>query len=246
MLKSFLNSYFGIVVNQQITLQSNIMSTYQSTVLWTVPWKYKNARYFIFSKCTANNILTKKEISETKVGPNDVDMYTNRFGNYTKAKTMLNQIQTTNFLLLKVKRVHWMDIPVLSKITWTLRINIFFWVLYLFTSRENVFKSQPTLFQTRLYQQSFFINTICYTGSFHFKSYLKHMWLLVEHLTTPACLVTPTQFTDIKTWQQLRILASLRFFIVSQYLHCLVTKNCRLSLNNICMAYGQETVGLSA
>ena len=166
MLKSFLNSYFGIVVNQQIF--PKLWHCSPTSCLRTSQLFYGLFRENI----KMLDILFLVNVQQSTYLPRKrflkkVDMYTNRFGNYTKAKTMLEQIQTTNFLLLKVKRVHWMDIPVLSKITWTLRINLFFWVLYLFTSRKNVFKSQPTLFQTRLYQQSFFINTICYTGSFY-------------------------------------------------------------------------------
>ena len=151
MLKSFLNSYFGIVVNQQIIPK-----------LWhcspTLCLRTSQLFYGLFREnIKMLDILFLVNVQQTtylprkrflkKVGPNDVDMYTNRYGNYTKAKTMLEQIQTTNFLLLKVKRVHWMDIPVLSKITWTLRINLLFLVLYLFTSRKNVFKVNQVCFR---------------------------------------------------------------------------------------------------
>lgn len=126
------------------------MSTYQSTVLWTVPWKYKNARHFIFSKCTANNILTKKEISEKSRPKRRRHVHQSLWQLHQSKDNAWADTNYVFLLLLKVKRVHCIYIPVLSKITWTLRINLFsffFLVLYLFTSRKNVFKVNQVCFR---------------------------------------------------------------------------------------------------
>lgn len=125
MLKSFLNSYFRIVVNQQIF--PKLWHCSPTSCLRTSQLFYGLFRENI----KMLDILFLVNVQQSTYLPRKrflkkVDMYTNRFGNYTKAKTMLEQIQTTNFLLLKVKWVHWMDVPFLSKITWTLRINLFF------------------------------------------------------------------------------------------------------------------------
>ena len=138
MLKSFLNSYFGIVVNQQIIPK-----------LWHCsPTSYLCTSQLFYGLFRENikmlDILFLVNVQQTTYLPRKRFLKKSRPKRRRHVHQPLwqldqsedKQIQTTNFLLLKVKRVHWMDIPILSKITWTLRINLFFFEYCIFSHPE--------------------------------------------------------------------------------------------------------------
>ena len=148
MLKSFLNPYFGIVVNQQII--PKLWHCSPTSCLRTSQLFYglfreniKILDILFLVNVQQTTYLPRKRFLK-KVGPNNVDMYTNRFGNYTKAKTMLAQISCF-YKLSECTEWIFRFFPKLHEL-WEL-ISSFFWVLYFFTSRKNVFKVNQVCFR---------------------------------------------------------------------------------------------------